>query len=981
MILGILAALLLSGWAPPPGTVNPGPHVTSGARPGLEGLGQPPDVPIVASAAAPQPSAGPSVLGTLVLYNNTYVAGDYLSVDGRLPSAVTLDPVSGLLYVANGGASGIAVVDPSVGEVVGAQGGCGSTPNSVLFNARYNELYSGCPGLNRVTISNLTSGGITANISLPASPVALTYNPWNGEVLVSLAYTDGLVVLNRSAQIGTIATGDLEFYGGYDTTNHRLFFGGEFNVTVVNAKNNSVVGSVTGTTGAAQTAYDPVSNRIFTADYLNASTTVINATSRKALAHLPLAGFANSVAIDTRDNLVFVSTDVGPTSNVTVFNGSTDAQVAILATGENWLASTEGGQLVYDPPRDTVYAAERAPNAIGAFPAAPLRVAPPIWTWAEPHRAVYDPTTRQIFVTEQGAFTNNSSSDRVLQINGTTHRIVGYLPVGGAPFAIAADPGTSSLVVANSLQWPSKGNLSFVDPRSGRTTGRTSISDLNVGEIGYDPASGSVYVLDSYLFGTRGDVVNDTSHLEVGNFSAGPGPDGFAYDPANRAVYISNLNGANVTVINGTTNLRLTTIADPGCSPSSEAYDPTNHYLYVGDSYSANVSVIDTRTNTWLRNITLAAAPTMVLGVDGRNGDVYLSTGGNVSVLNATNAVVATLARPASAPAFGSIVYDPSARELYAPEVLTSSVGVLQPRNAPPPPSSFPVTFSESGLPGGTSWTVVFRGNTTTASAPAPVAFSSTNGSFAFRVSAPAGYTITPLSGVVDVAGAGVTQAVQFARNYSLVFTETGLSVGAPWSVDLSGMVHPVSMASVGFALPNGTYAFSIPAVPGFVANVTSGNAQIQGENATVAIGFRSTAGRPTFAVTFAETGLTTGSRWWVTLNGSEMSATGATIRFLEPNGTLSYNLSGPAGERAAVAMGQVTVTGNPTSVSVTFTANSSVPGTQPISSPPGWGSIGLGLLGVAIVVVIGLVLLLWRRRRIPPAAPSLPPPQAAPPK
>ena len=76
-------------------------------------------------------------------------------------------------------------------------------------------------------------------------------------------------------------------------------------------------------------------------------------------------------------------------------------------------------------------------------------------------------------------------------------------------------------------------------------------------------------------------------------------------------------------------------------------------------------------------------------------------------------------------------------------------------------PVTYSVTFTESGLATGTKWTVTL-GSTPASSTTTTIAFTDANGSYSFTVTAVAGYTVSPATGTVKVAGAPVEKLVGF---------------------------------------------------------------------------------------------------------------------------------------------------------------------------------------------------------------------------
>ena len=75
--------------------------------------------------------------------------------------------------------------------------------------------------------------------------------------------------------------------------------------------------------------------------------------------------------------------------------------------------------------------------------------------------------------------------------------------------------------------------------------------------------------------------------------------------------------------------------------------------------------------------------------------------------------------------------------------------------------SEYPVTFSESGLVTGTSWSVTLGGSTRS-STSSSIGFTEPNGTYAYTVGAVAGYTVSPPSGTVTVQGSAVPVPITF---------------------------------------------------------------------------------------------------------------------------------------------------------------------------------------------------------------------------
>ena len=158
-----------------------------------------------------------------------------------------------------------------------------------------------------------------------------------------------------------------------------------------------------------------------------------------------------------------------------------------------------------------------------------------------------------------------------------------------------------------------------------------------------------------------------------------------------------------------------------------------------------------------------------------------------------------------AAPSSGSIVVDGGPANV---SVLFTAL----------PIAKYPVTFVPSGLPSGAPWNVTIGGEVGVRSGDSAFTTSLANGSYVYRIGGPPGYTFRR-SGSVAVQGRGVEVPVPFGVDrYPVTFEESGLPTGTRWTVTLGGMTN----ASIGPDLvlwaANGTYGYSIGAVPGYVA-------------------------------------------------------------------------------------------------------------------------------------------------------------------
>ncbi len=156
----------------------------------------------------------------------------------------------------------------------------------------------------------------------------------------------------------------------------------------------------------------------------------------------------------------------------------------------------------------------------------------------------------------------------------------------------------------------------------------------------------------------------------------------------------------------------------------------------------------------------------------------------------------------------------------------------------------YTVTFTETGLPSGTNWSVHIaylgcgcQGVTTTAKSNTPsISISVSNGTYKYQVRKVTGFYVNGSAhGTFNVTGGDVGPiAVAFLPviSYDVEFSESGLPNATAWTVSLTGngtgqlkavetQTETTVEASMDFMLPNGTYHYVVTAVPGRTSSAT----------------------------------------------------------------------------------------------------------------------------------------------------------------
>lgn len=285
--------------------------------------------------------------------------------------------------------------------------------------------------------------------------------------------------------------------------------------------------------------------------------------------------------------------------------------------------------------------------------------------------------------------------------------------------------------------------------------------------------------------------------------------------------------------------------------------------------------------------------------------------------------------------------------------------------------AAVPVTFTESGLPAGASWSVTVNGQET-ASTNASLTLDEQNGSYTFTVLSPlAGapgvrYLAGATSGTFIVSAAAVEVRLTFISQYLLTATaepQAGGSVypGGNW-FDAGSSVSLSALATAGYQFEtwSGTGPGSYSGADNPAEMTPTGPITEQAQFWVSA----------TYPVSFFESGLPSGTNWTVTVNGIENGSSNPTISFNEPNGTYTFEVQEtlPGGPQtqylAGAASGSFDLAGAPTNLKVAYTpayeltASPAVPGTGVVNPSGGWftsgSSVNLSALAVAGELFVG---------------------------
>ncbi|MCI4343566.1 MAG: hypothetical protein L3J92_05580 [Thermoplasmata archaeon] len=486
-----------------------------------------------------------------------------------------------------------------------------------------------------------------------------------------------------------------------------------------------------------------------------------------------------------------------------------------------------------------------SPIALGFLAGSPRPQATSIGVGINPTGVAYDSGKGEIFVTNYG-------SNNVSVINSTTDTYVGSVPVEYGPFAAAYDAAKGEVFVAD---WASA-NVSVIDDST-----NTIVRSVPVGNspyaIAYDSAKGEMFVTNRAAYNLS--VINDTTYavttitLPVILTTGGPVADiplFVAYDGARGEVFLtaaeanaSDLVSDHVLVYNDTNDSLVADFAVGSYSADDAAvYDSGQGEVFVTDAALGTVVVVSDATNAVVTSVGAGlATPDAVAYVRGM-GEVLVANfhSDNVSVLNDTsNTVTATI--PVGMDP-DQIAYDGPEETVFVSNGLSNNVTVIPLTGGAPP--TYTVTASETGLTPGTGWSVALNGTEET-STTSTIQFVEPDGGYSYTIGSVAGYVANVTSGTLTVDGAALALSITFTPvvpgTYALSVTESGLSTGTNWSVEVGTTVHFSTSLVVEFELRNGTYTYQVGNVKGFGVSPTGGEVNISGTAVKVLVAFIAT--------------------------------------------------------------------------------------------------------------------------------------------
>ncbi len=396
-----------------------------------------------------------------------------------------------------------------------------------------------------------------------------------------------------------------------------------------------------------------------------------------------------------------------------------------------------------------------------------------------------------------------------------------------------------------------------------------------------------------------------------------------------------------------------------GDGQTSSAQNPIHVYRTVG-VFTAQLNVTDSLGAYSLSSVTIRTSIQSHYTVWFNESGLPTGTGWTVFVNNSLSSTTAT-SLPLSLlngsypyiVGVGNTSFHPVSANGHVP-VSGGNVAV----GVPFVLTNYTLTFRQSSLPNGLSWSVDL-GGTTNSTSGGMVSYERTNGTYSFGVTAPSGFGASPSSGQIPVSGANVTIDVTFEQlSFQVAFEEQGLPSGSNWSVTFNSHLQTSTGRWDNFTAPAGSYSYSATSPADYSVSPRTGPIDVNMANQTVLLTFAPVL----YAVTFVEAGLPSGSTWSLHVGAIYVNGTGRSAQVDLFNGTYNYSTSVSPGYSSPNGTGSIRVVGAPLNLSMTFT--------KPSSSSNFFTSTTFYLAVAAVAALVAGTAIYFigaRRRRNPP--------------
>jgi len=292
------------------------------------------------------------------------------------------------------------------------------------------------------------------------------------------------------------------------------------------------------------------------------------------------------IGVNVLTNEIYVGTTVNFAGNLDVIDGSTNAIIARIPTGDG----TSTFKVAVNPITNTVYATNSLGSSVFVIDGRShtLSTTIPICDPGSPSNLAVDWRRNTVYV-------SCSYPAALAVIDGRTNTVAATISLSayiGNARPVAVNIRTDQIYVGDG----SGSNVVAIDGKTNSVTASipVSVSDFHLG-IDVNPRTNMIYVSNDLAYGPTGwpdgsvSVINGSSNTVIATVPVGPLPFGVGVDSRTNEVFVANSgtgtsNTGSVSVIDGETNAVVATVAAPA-QPIDIGVNPRTGLIYVAEYY------------------------------------------------------------------------------------------------------------------------------------------------------------------------------------------------------------------------------------------------------------------------------------------------------------------------------------------------------------------------------------------------------------
>lgn len=347
---------------------------------------------------------------------------------------------------------------------------------------------------------------------------------------------------------------------------------------------SAVISTATIPTGESPSALaiNPVSHRVYSADYFGDSVSVLDGAADLRLATLPVGlelQVPNAIVVNPLTTPARAYSANFWTGTLSVIDESSTALSATVAVSKSH-GSGAPRALAIDPSGTVqkLYVAEYGANCVSVWNAETYELIKRIPVgWGPRGLGIFSSVSRK------RVYVLNKTSNSVSVIDGDTDTVVSTVGVGVAPKAVAIDTSTGRAWVTNE-----KSNTVTVIGTDDKVAATITVGARPIG-IAIDPPNSRVFVANTGAHTVsviRSDTLTNEATLPVGQ-----GPWAIAVDPATSRALVTCFTADSVAVIDPALSVRSVPVGDgPYALAIDDSVSPSK--VFVTNRNGNSVSVL-----------------------------------------------------------------------------------------------------------------------------------------------------------------------------------------------------------------------------------------------------------------------------------------------------------------------------------------------------------------------------------------------------